>query len=540
MESSLARATSVLRGRLREQRLEFFRRRHFSARTPMKHKTGLQIRLHLWGACAAAIAIAALGSKPRMAWAQDQAKAAVRTEGFDRDPGWEGFNNHIAPAVSPKVTQDFGYSDTSFASQASGEMGGRICRASEPAWYGAKIASKTLDEKLAASGTFALKKSGASTGIFFGWFNGQQPSGMGRPMNSLGMMLSGAKKGGRLAIHLVTAQNQVCATFVTRYERYKTPEERAVKRPTPIKNDGTRYHWKLDYDPAANEGKGQIHFTIKSDSEKPEEFEGKVFTVDLPAGFKKQGTSFDHFGVINITRPGGPLTVYFGGLEIDGQTQDLSHDPRWEGSGNHATYEAKEVGGCHDFGFCATHLAGGTAGEIGGLIWRAPYAYYADRVGPLSLNDPLEASGRFVLVSGAPDSGFFFGWFNSQTREVEDAEPLKDRNFIGVSIGGPTRVGHYFLPEFATAEGARGRVKEGPVLKPGNAYEWTLKYDPAANEGRGQMRVTLGGESVILDLKAGAKSKDAVFDRFGIFCVGTGGGQVKAYLDDLKYTAVQP
>jgi hypothetical protein len=54
------------------------------------------------------------------------------------------------------------------------------------------------------------------------------------------------------------------------------------------------------------------------------------------------------------------------------------------------------------------------------------------------------------------------------------------------------------------------------------------------------MRVTLGGESVTLDLKAGAKSKDAIFDRFGIFCVGTGGGQVKVYFDDLKYTAGKP
>jgi hypothetical protein len=474
------------------------------------------------------------------AWGEDQPKMALKTERFDRDPGWEGFNNHLAPAASPSVTQDFGFSNTSIASKAPGELGGRICRASEPAWYGAKIAPRTLDDKLSASGTFALTKSGASAGIFFGWFNGQQPSGMGRPMNSLGMMLSAAKPGGRLAIHLVTAQNQVCATFVTRYEPYKTAEERAIKRPTPIKSDGARYHWKLDYDPAANEGKGQIQFTIQGESGTPEDFEGKVFTVDLPAGFKKQGTSFDHFGVINITRPGGPLSVYFGDLEIDGKTQDFFHDPHWDGSGNHATYQAKEVGGCHDFGFVATNHAGGTAGEMGGLIWRSPYAYYADRIGPLSLNNPLEAAGRFVLMSGAPDSGFFFGWFNSQTRQVEDAESLKDRNFIGISVGGPTRIGHYFLPEFATAQGARGRVKEGPVLQPGKTYEWTLTYDPAANERRGQMRVTLGGESVTLDLKAGAKSKDALFDRFGIFCVGTGGGQVNAYLDDLKYTARAP
>jgi len=41
-------------------------------------------------------------------------------------------------------------------------------------------------------------------------------------------------------------------------------------------------------------------------------------------------------------------------------------------------------------------------------------------------------------------------------------------------------------------------------------------------------------------LKAGAKAKDTVFDRFGIFCVGTGGGQVKVWFDDLQYTAGKP
>jgi hypothetical protein len=54
------------------------------------------------------------------------------------------------------------------------------------------------------------------------------------------------------------------------------------------------------------------------------------------------------------------------------------------------------------------------------------------------------------------------------------------------------------------------------------------------------MRVTLGAESITLDLKVRAKPRDAVFDRFGIFCVGTGGGQAKVYFDDLNYTARRP
>jgi hypothetical protein len=470
----------------------------------------------------------------RTVFADAPPNVALRTEGFDRDPSWEGYNNRMVPQDVSTITQDFGYSSTHHASKSAGELGGTITRAAEPAWYAARITPKTLDDKLSASGTFSMTRSGG--GICFGWFNGNQPSGMGRPVNSLGMMLSGEKKGGRLAIHLITAQNQVCATFVTRYEKYRTPQEKAEMRPTPIKIN-TPYHWSLNYDPQGNNGTGQVRFTMKSDDEKLQDFEGKEFTVNLPAGFKKQGTSFDHFGLINLTRPGSFMTIYFGDLEVNGQTQDLSHDPNWDGSGNHAKYQAKEIGGIHDFGYSATHYAGGTDGEIGGLIWRSPYAYYADRVGPLTLNDPLEAHGRFILLSGAPDSGLMFGWFNSNVKHADDQHALDNRDFIGISIGGPTRIGHYFLPIYGTKQTGRGIVKEGPILTPGKAYEWSLIYDPAALNGHGQIWVTLRDEVVTLDLKPNAKSKDAVFDRFGIFCVGTGGAQVKVYFDDLKYTA---
>jgi hypothetical protein len=480
------------------------------------------------------ILLAALSAGAGIVLADPPATTVVKSEAFDRDPAWDGYNNRMVPHERPTISQDFGYSPTHFASKSAGEVGGTIARAAEPAWYAAKVAPKTLDDKLSASGTFLITHSGG--GICFGLFNGNQPSGMGRPVNSLGMMLSGTKEGGRLAIHLITAQNQVCATFVTRFLRYHTPQERAENRPTPIKIN-TRYHWNLSYDPDANNGAGQIRFIINSEEDKPQDFEGKDVTVDLPAGFKKQGTSFDHFGLINITRPGSPMTIYFGDLQLDGQPVDFSADPNWDGSGNHAKYQAKEIGGIHDFGYSATHYAGGMDGEIGGLIWRSPYAYYADHVGPLTLNDPLEAHGRFVLLSGAPDSGVMLGWFNSSVRQTDDQHALDNRDFIGVSIGGPTRVGHYFLPIYATKQTGRGIVKEGPILKPGKAYDWSLVYDPAAVNGRGQIRVTLGDEAVTLDLKANAKSKDAVFDRFGLFCVGTGGGQVKVYFDDLKYTS---
>src|SRR5262249_25406409 len=169
---------------------------------------------------------------------------------------------------------------------------------------------------------------------------------------------------------------------------------------------GTRYSWTLDYDPDARAGKGQFRFTTKSNSTKPEEFEGKEFTVELPDGFKKEGASFDRFGMMNMMKSGGHMMAYFGDVQFDGKTSDFSKDPGWVGSGTRATYEDREQAGAHDFGFSAkTNFAGGMAGEVGGGLWRAgKYAYYADRIGPLSLDDKLEASGKVILKVGAPDS----------------------------------------------------------------------------------------------------------------------------------------
>jgi hypothetical protein len=86
-------------------------------------------------------------------------------------------------------------------------------------------------------------------------------------------------------------------------------------------------------------------------------------------------------------------------------------------------------------------------------------------------------------------------------------------------------VGHWFLPTCVTAKGERqldDKVKPLPLFKAGTAYEWTFVYDPDANAGEGQLRVTLGDQSATLNLRPGVKA--------------TGGGQVKFDLDDLRYT----
>ena len=488
-------------------------------------------------------------------------RAEVRTQSCDQDPAWDAFNNRIAPKEGKTVKQDFGYRETSFAGKGKGEIGGTIWRCSTPASYADAIAPKTLNDKLSASGTFAITATAGSSGAFFGWFKADGAEGADREdagrQNSLGFRFAGQGAGARLTLQLVTATNQACGTKITPWvvDKTKPKGEGRKYRPPEIRNDGTRYTWKLEYDPDANNGGGQMQFTIRSagDGEKQHDWEGKTFTVDLPKGYKQHGTTFDRFGLVNSMRPGNPMTIYFDDLEYDGKVQDFSKDGGWVGVGNVASYERKDEGGAHDFGFSATSFSGGAAaGELGGTVWRSgAYGYYADRVGPLSLEDRLEASGKIVLGVGPPDSGMYLGWFNGAEKELS---PPQAGQFVGAKIGGPTRVGHYFLPAYATLQdkppkptGTREHPAtisvdkgSGPVLVPKKVFDWKLVYDPAGAGGKGTIESTLGEESVTLELKPGDKAKGATLDRFGLFTTHRGGSYVKIYFDDLKYTASRP
>jgi hypothetical protein len=493
----------------------------------------------------AIILIAALIVIPRFSEGQNRPKLGQRTERFGADPGWEGFNNRVPPKRGQIVKQDFGYRTTHFAGRAAGEVGGVIQRSTTPAAYAAQIAPHSLHDKLAAAGTFAITASHPGAGVFFGFFNSQQPGGSGRPIGSLGLHFDFEGQGGRLAVRLITSGNKSCGTFITPYLPGKF-------RPTPLKNDGTRYRWTLGYDPEAAGGNGQFTFTMHSDTHQQQDYgplssaaekeaqdrfpNTAIFRVDLPAGYKLDGASFDRFGIHNMMKGGGAATIYFDDLTINGQAQTFDKDPQWVNGGNKATFDDREQVGAHDFGFSSqTAYAGGTEGEVGGGFWRSgEYAYYADRVGRLDLSQPLEARGKVKLLTAGPDSDMYFGWFDSASKQTMAGQK---QDFLGIHVGGPTRVGHSFMPGYAPARGQAGKVEQGPVLTPGRVFDWSLRYDPAASAGNGQIVVTLGEASVVLPLKPGHHSEGATLDRFGFFTSTIGGQMVKIYLDDLHYTA---
>jgi hypothetical protein len=55
----------------------------------------------------------------------DPAKPGMKTESFDRDPGWEGHNNRMLPKLVKPLQKDFGYRAINFAGKETGEQRGQ-------------------------------------------------------------------------------------------------------------------------------------------------------------------------------------------------------------------------------------------------------------------------------------------------------------------------------------------------------------------------------------------------------------------------------
>src|SRR4051794_36683143 len=79
------------------------------------------------------------------------------------------------------------------------------------------------------------------------------------------------------------------------------------------------------------------------------------------------------------------------------KSESFDRDPAWEAHNNRIV--AKDYPTIvQDFGYSKTNVAGKAAGEMGGQVWRASEpAYYADKIGPKTLDDPLHAAGTFAF-----------------------------------------------------------------------------------------------------------------------------------------------
>src|SRR3989475_8781849 len=166
----------------------------------------------------------------------------------------------------------------------------------------------------------------------------------------------------------------------------------------------------------------------------------------------------------------------------------------WEGINNRNTnFPARKV--TQDFGFEADsrHISE-RPGEIGGTINPAgEAAYYGYRLPrPLSLDDPLSASGKILVMPGK--GHFLLGFFNAGT-----LNEWRTPNTLVVRINGRGENFHCHL-ELCTSrwrgdaglisEVVRGRVAAKPIPS-GHVYDCQLAYDPNGANGHGLITFSL-------------------------------------------------
>lgn len=466
-----------------------------------------------------------------------EAQEKSRTQTFDQDPRWEGVNNRMARQQQPvNIEQDFGYSRTANAGGKAGEIGGRVHAAGEAAFYGKVINEKTFDMPMTASGKLAIADGG--THLLLGFFNARTVNEWRTP-NTVAIRINGR------------------GDHFFAYVEYCTAKWRAGGDTTPFPSvtnpdtgksaligfpSGKKAHtWSLRYDPKANNGMGVVTASI----------DGKTAVCKLDAGHKADGAAFNRFGILNVTKSADNATeIWLDDVVIDGRLESFDEDPKWEGRNNRAKYQTRLVRPWFDFGWSETNFCGGEKqGELGGIIYRGDCRYpermacYADKVGPLTLDKPIRASGKVVLLRGVSDSTTLFGFFNMATAMKSNPSQSQGipEGVLGVHIEGPSREGFKFYPvtRMAGADGAYAHELAPHIWPDGKVRQWKLEYDPQGADGKGRVSVWLDGKSAFMDLKEGEKGSGTTFDRFGIVTPWIDGNGQTAYFDDITYSVGQ-
>jgi hypothetical protein len=464
----------------------------------------------------------------------------MKTESFSRDLGWLGVNNRAAQMRPPTpVRQDFGFSaESRHAGGASaGEMGGFISPDGHAAFYGKAIEPMTLDRPLSASGTLFVGRGG--THVLLGFFNSDTVNEWRTP-NTIAIRLNGRGENFFAYVEYCTSKWRAGGdtTPFPSMTDFKTGRTRLVGFPC---DESLR--WTLTYDPKGNHGRGVVTATIGA----------SMAICNLEESHRRDTAKFNHFGIMNVMKSADAGSeVWFDDVAVNGGVAEtFAHDPKWDGRNHRQTMPSSIVRPWFDFGLSDTNFAQGNAkGELGGLIFRGDCRYpqrmacYGDRLGPLTLDKPLKASGKIAMTRGVSDSTTLFGFYNSidSMRPNESQSDGLPESVIGIHVEGPSSDGFRFYPVLR-AKGGRskfGRVREFPSIYPdGKSHDWSMQYNPAGADGNGQITVMLDGKSNAFDLEAGDKDRGTRFDRFGIVTSWIDGNSQNVYWDDISYTIAQ-
>ena len=455
----------------------------------------------------------------------------LKTETFDTDPNWDGRNNRATDPGPRTIVQNFGFSSTTNAGGAVGEIGGFITPAGEPAFYGKPIAPASFNETLTASGVLNVPQGGGHTLI--GFFNANTVNEWRTP-NTIAIRIYGR------------------GAYFIAYLDYGTALWRAgggsFGGEAQIPTGAADYPFSFTYDPNGAGGRGSVTATLGT----------YIASMTLDAGHKADGATFNRFGILNVMKAADdPGQLWLDDVTVNGETQSFNSNPGWDQRNSRTNYISTNVRPRFDFGYSAgSNFAGGqSGGEIGGHTFRGDsriefngtrMAYYGARLtDTLTLNHSLHAEGKVAFRRGVSDSTTLIGFFHATNsmRNSDSQNSATPENFVGAAIEGPSSEGFYLYPTYGLdQEGVRASGNRGtptpPFIYPdGDSRHWTLDYNPDANGGTGSIIVTLDGQAVTLNLDPGHKQIGATFNRFGIITTHIDGSGQTVYFDDLTYTA---
>ena len=429
---------------------------------------------------------------------------------------WESFRSRLFPQERPITRQDFGWSDTRHAGGEPGEIGGRVQRSLTPARYGWILPQPlSLENRLEASGVLAVTEAQSGSGALIGWFH--DSSRGWRTPNSVAFRVDGNGDQFWVFYEYGTRTRRTGGGGAFEGDRYQTT-------PTPpFRSDGQPHRWHLLYDPTADNGQGRLSFQI----------DDRQYHVTLSEEDRADGASLNRCGIWCQEATGNAITFWLDNLVVNGVPLNFSDDPHWEALGNRTEFAETFIRPFHNYGGHPPFDPNGQPKTIGGVIWRDEQpSYYARSIQQKNLGDSLRARGTIRFVQAGVDSGVYIGWFNSQSKtyHLTPETKMRQRNYLGVLLEGPSRVGHYFRPGYGTRTGRGDNAAEGPLLHPdGKVRHWSINYSP----DNATITVTLDDHIQTMPVAKEALAEGAHFDRFGLFNLQSGGWHVEVYLSDL-------
>jgi len=214
---------------------------------------------------------------------------------LSHDPRWQGRGNKVTFVQDDfHARENFGYSQTNWAGESAGEIGGRFwgTEVKDPmhGYYADDVGRLTLDDPISFSGWINFSEGAVDGRMLFGYFNHEAKMAD----------VEGEYKGNPPHQYLgleVMDQTQIGYSFTA---VCSPRQDISFEKRGPIFiPDRIKRPFSFQYDPDAVQA-GRITVTLDT----------TTFTADLTEEQRKMGASFDRFGILNPRKGGKYVDVY--------------------------------------------------------------------------------------------------------------------------------------------------------------------------------------------------------------------------------------